>query len=93
MGEQIIVGERRPLLVDGANPSADAVISTTDTAGAITIAAADANGVVVVTANAEEAGLDITVIEGAQSGTDAGIVIGPVPVPPAPLTVTLGSPL
>lgn len=89
MSEAILVGERRPLLVDGANPDPSAVI--TASTGSVQIDPADATGLVVVTALAEDT-VDITVTEGAKSGTDSGIVIGAAVVS-TPLTVTLGDPI
>lgn len=87
MGETVNVGERRALLVDGANPEAGATI-TASRDGVVQIDAPDADGQVVVTALAAFDGLDISVTEGGRSGTDAGIV-----VVASPLTVTLGDPL
>lgn len=92
MSETIQVGERRALLVDGANPTPDAVI-TVSSDGLVSIDPADADGVVIVTALVESPTFDITVTEGDRTGTDSGIVIGPAAVPPTPLAVTLGDPL
>jgi len=87
MGETIKVGERRPLLVNGANPDAGATFGASRD-GVVTIDAPDASGVVVVTAVAVFDGLDITVTEAGNSGTDVGIVVAA-----SPLVVTLGDPI
>jgi hypothetical protein len=86
MGEAINVGERRPLLVDGANPLAGAIVSP-NPSGLVTVDAPDVDGVVVVTAIAAGT-LDITVDQAGRQGTDSGITITAVP-----LVVTLGDPI
>ncbi len=75
-------GVSKKLLVNGANPAADAVI-TVDRDGVVVIAAADASGVVVVSP-VGIADVTITVAQGGETGTDT-VTVDSLPA----LTVTL----
>lgn len=90
MGEAINVGERRPLLVDGVNPAADAIVSQ-DPSGYVTVSPADPSGQVVVEAiqaTPEGTTLKLSVDQGGRHGDDSGITITAVA-----LVVTLGDPI
>ena len=93
MADTLVFGTPRPILVDGRNPFADEVITVGPD---LVVAAADANGVILVSVadGVADASTDtITVAPGSEDvnrteGTD-DITIS-VPVVATPLVVTLG---
>ncbi len=92
MADTLIAGTPRRLLVDGRNPFADEVITTS---GNITVADPDADGNVFVSAADGAVDQDTATVTVAPGSEDTGrsegsddITIG-VPAAPTPLAVTL----
>ena len=90
MADTLELGTPRKILIDGRQPFADEVITSSDET-ILTIAAADANGDVFATAVADGEAT-ITATPGAEdtnrtAGTDDVTVS--TPVPPTPLAVSL----